>query len=179
MNIQTIAKSLSLVLFGCIAACSSAASSKWDAKSAASLRAQPEGLLRDLDAGNFRAMLAEVDDDAIVLDLDENNKPVRFQGKEAVSGYFKGLEEAAKSQGLKFDSKIVRNDCAATSSVGYCVLEFDQTISAGGKAMPPARYRATLVSRKVGDTWRWTHWHGSLSSAPMPPAAVSAAVSAK
>src|SRR6185369_696725 len=106
--------------------------------------------------------------------LDENNHPVRYQGREKVTQYFHNLEQGAKAQGLKFKSTITKNDCSATTNVGYCVVEFDQTISAGGQTMGPFKFRATVVARKVGDEWRWTHWHGSFREMPAPAPAASA-----
>jgi ketosteroid isomerase-like protein len=110
-----------------------------------------------------------LDDESIVLDLDENNHPVRYQGRDKVIQYFRSLEQGAKAQGLKFKTTIAKNDCSATATMGYCVVEFDQTITAGGQSMGPFKLRATLISRKVGDDWRWTHWHGSFREIPGPP----------
>lgn len=169
-----IRSTLTIALALGLAACGgAAATSQWDASSSTALRAQPESLLHDLDAGNFDGMLAQLDDDSIVLDLDENNHPVRYQGREKVTQYFRGLEQGAKAQGLKFKSVITKNDCSATTAVGWCVVEFDQTISAGGQTMGPFKFRATVVSRKVGSEWRLAHWHGSFREAPAPAAAMT------
>jgi ketosteroid isomerase-like protein len=176
LSLRRFAAGLALGLVGC----GGAASAQWDAQSSAALRAQPEALLHHLDAGNFDALIANLDDDSLVLDLDENNHPVRYQGREEVTRYFRGLEQGAKAQGLKFKSTIVRNDCSATPVVGYCVVEFDQTITAGGSTMGPFKFRGTVVARKVGETWRWSHWHGSFREVPAAaPAPAPAAEAAK
>lgn len=164
MRHGTITLSLVLAAIGC-----GGASSQWDAQASTALRGMPEGILHDLDSGNVADIVSKMDDDAIVLDLDENNKPVRFQGREKVKEYFGGLEQGMKAQGLKFKSTLARNDCTATAQIGYCVVEFDQTISAGGQTMGPFKFRSTLVARKVGEDWRWTHWHGSFREQPAPP----------
>jgi hypothetical protein len=163
MKHTIIHAALALGLAGC-----GAASAEWDPRASSALQVQSATLLKDLDTGNFDAMLASVDDESIVLDLDENNQPVRFQGREKVTGYFRRLEAGAKAQGLKFRSTIAHNDCSATAAMGYCVIEFDQVISAGGQTMGPFKFRATAVYRKVGSDWRWTHWHGSIREAPPP-----------
>ncbi len=153
-----------------LAACAqSPAASAWNEQDTAALRAQPEEMLHDLDRGDFAGMTSRIDDDAIVLDLDENNHPVRYQGKAEVTKYFQSLEQGAKAQGLKFTTTMSKNDCAANAAFGYCVVEFDQVISAGGKSMGPFKFRATIVAHKVGDNWRWVHWHGSLREMPTPP----------
>lgn len=162
--IHLLAISLSSTTF----ACGGAASTQWDPQAATSLHAEPEALLRDLDSGNVADMLARMDDASVVLDVDENNRPVRFEGRAQVNEYFGGLEKAMKD-GLRFRTTIAKNDCTASATFGYCVVEFDQVVSAGGQTMSPAKLRATLVARKVGDAWRWTHWHGSFREMPPPP----------
>src|SRR5262249_18788033 len=122
--------------------------------------------------------LSRMDDESVILDLDENNHPVRVQGREQITQYFGGLEKAIKTQGVRFDSKMSRNDCVASPTFGYCVIEFDQTMSVGGQTTPPAKFRATIVSRKVGDGWRWTHYHGSFREIPAPPPSNPPAASA-
>src|SRR6476646_4364172 len=104
-HVRGLSFGVALVLVGC----GGAASSQWDPQASAALRAQPEAMLQDLDSGNFEGLLANVDDDSIVLDLDENNHPVRFQGREKVTQYFRTLEQGAKSQRHKVKSTISRN----------------------------------------------------------------------
>jgi hypothetical protein len=147
-------------------ACGGGASSRWDARAASSLRAEPEALLRDIDAGNAADMLARMDEDSVVLDFDENNHPVRYEGRAKVAEYFGGLEKAVKSGSVHFKSKIARSDCMATAAVGYCVVEFDQMVTAGEQTTGPFKFRGTLVARRVGEDWKWTHWHGSFRELP-------------
>jgi hypothetical protein len=158
-----------------LVACGGATSSQWDAQAATALHAQPEAMLHDLDTGNFDAMLAMLDDAPTVLDLDENNQPVRYDGRDKVTEYMRSLEKGMKAQGLKFHSTIQKNDCRATDAIGYCVVEFDQTISAGGQTMGPFKFRATFVGHKVGSDWRLTQWHGSFREAPAPSPSPSGA----
>jgi ketosteroid isomerase-like protein len=151
--------------FGAVG-CGAGASAQWDPRTSSSLRAEPEGLLRALDAGDARAMLAKMDDDPVVFDLDDYDHPVRYEGHARVAQYLGGLEWWMKTQGLRFQSTIARNECTATAAVGYCILDFNQTIHTGGQAIGPFRRRATIVLRKVGDDWRWTHWHASFRNPP-------------
>jgi hypothetical protein len=87
--------------------------------------------------------------------------------------YFRSLEQAGKTQGLKLKSVVTRSDCSATTAVGYCVVEFDQTITMGNQTMGPFKYRGTLVARKVDGVWRVSHWHGSFREVPAPPNATA------
>jgi hypothetical protein len=163
-TISTFAFALASSVLAC-----GGASSQWDARAASSLHAEPEAVLHDMDSGNISDILARMDEDSVVFDTDENNQPVRMQGRAKVTEYFSGLEKAIKSDGVKFESKIARNDCVANEAFGFCVVEFDQTITAGGKKAGPFKYRGTFVARRVGDAWRWTHWHGSFREMPAPP----------
>ncbi|MCI0340862.1 MAG: nuclear transport factor 2 family protein [Planctomycetales bacterium] len=139
-----------------------AASSDWSPAAAERLKKEMEIVLAAIDLGNFDAMLSRMDKDVVVLDLSENNAPVRMQGIEEVRKSFAGFKKAVEEQGLRFKSVLLRNDAYATETFGFCVAEFDQAITVGGQEMGPFKYRGTLVARKVGDEWKWTHWHGSL-----------------
>jgi ketosteroid isomerase-like protein len=147
-----------------------APSSDWNAQDSASLKPEIEGMLKSIDAGDFQAMIAKMDADATVFDFDADNKPIKMGSKAEVEKTFAGMAEMVKSQGLKFGSTIVSNDCHANAMMGFCAVEFDQTITAGGNTMGPFKFRGTLVARKLGGQWRWAHWHGSFREMPaMPP----------
>src|SRR5262249_6556165 len=99
------------VLLSIATGCGSSSSSQWNAESAASLRTVPPAILADIDSGRLSDILSRMDDDAIVLDLDENNRAVRFDGRDKIRGYFESLGEAMKAQGLKLKSTVTRNEC--------------------------------------------------------------------
>jgi hypothetical protein len=163
---------LALAFSSSAVACGGASSSsRWDPQAASSLRAEPEAVLHDIDSGNVADILGRMDDDSVVLDIDENNHPVRVEGRAKVTEYFGGLEKAMKTDGVRFSSKLAKNDCMASATFGYCVVEFDQTVTAGGQTMGPMKFRGTLVARRVGDAWKWTHWHGSFREVPPAPPA--------
>ncbi len=151
----------SLAAVGC-----SVPSSDWDAQATASLKAEVEWMLKAIDSGDISGMLSRMDSDAIVFDLDDKNQPVHATGLEQVKQYMGKLENSMKAQGLKFASTLRATNCHANQTMGFCAIEFDQTITAGGETMGPFKYRGTLVARRIGEAWRWVHWHGSFAELP-------------
>ncbi len=151
-----------------------AASSGWDPQGATSLKQKAVEMLGDLDAGNFQAMFEGADSNIVVMDVDENNAPMRADGIGEANAFAARMTDLTKNQGLKFTSTVTRNDAWATATMGYCVIEYDQTIAAGGQTMGPFKFRGTLIARRDGDRWLTTHWHGSFREMPAPPADTTA-----
>jgi ketosteroid isomerase-like protein len=148
------------------AGCAAPPSSDWDEQATASLKAEVEGMLKSIDGGDFSAMTAKMDPDVVVFDTDEKNQPVRASGLAEVKQYMGGMEGGAKALGLKFASTIKSNVCHATAVMGYCAIEFDQTITAGGQTQGPFKFRGSFVARRVAGAWRWVHWHGGFAELP-------------
>jgi hypothetical protein len=167
MNIARVLFIPALLL---VSAC--APSSGWDTASADALQQQSVDLLRRLDAGQFTEMLADADPAIVIMDFDENNVPMRVDGLEAARAFFARLGETAKAQNIQFKSTITRNDAWATATMGYGIVEYDQTIAVGDQVMGPFKFRGTLIARRDGARWLMTHWHGSFSV--MPAAAAPA-----
>jgi hypothetical protein len=124
-------------------------------------------MFRDLDTGNFDGMLAKMDTDATAFDFDTKNQPISMRNLDEIRALFAALGKSMKEGGLSVKTDVGHTDCRATGAMGYCGVEFDQTMTQGGQAMGPFKFRGTLVARKVGDTWKWAHWHGSFRE--MPP----------
>jgi len=161
MRIGRVLLTLGVVgMFGC------SASSRLELKPDESIKEESVRLLRNLDAGDYMAMIAEADSNLVMMDFDENNAPFRANGLEEARAFMKHMDEASRSQGLHFESTVRRNDGWATPTMGYSIVEFDQTITAGGKTMGPFKFRGTLIARREGDRWVMTHWHGSFREAP-------------
>lgn len=143
----------------------------WDPAATASLEAEPEAMLKDIDAGNFDAMIAKMDSGSVAFDYDEKNNPVRIEGAENIRKFFDGYGKMMKEQQMKLTSTPVSKHCQATASMGYCALEFDQSMTANGQTMGPFKFRGTLVARRDGAGWKWVHWHGSFRELPAAPSA--------
>ena len=154
------------VLVLAAAGCATPPSSDWDEQATASLKGDVETLLKSIDSGDFAAITAKMEPDVVVFDFDEKNQPMRASGLAEWKQYMTTFESVAKSQGLKFASTLKTSVCHATVVMGYCAVEFDQTMTAGGQTQGPFKFRGTLAARKVGGAWRWVHWHGSFAELP-------------
>lgn len=164
----------------CIALCllgimGCAASSAWDPQGAEALKEKAAKVLRDIDAGDFMAMIAEADSNLVIMDFDDNNNPMRASGIGEARAFMNRMAEMAQSQGLKFTSTMVGSEAWATATMGYCVVEYDQSITAGGQTMGPFKFRGTMIARREGNRWLMTHWHGSFRETPPPMAAPDSA----
>jgi ketosteroid isomerase-like protein len=148
------------------AGCAAQPSSDWDEQATASLKGEVETLLKSIDSADFAGMAAKMDTDVVVFDFDEKNQPMRASGLGEMKQFMATVESATKSQGLKFASTLKTSVCHATAVIGYCAVEFDQTMTAGGQTQGPFKFRGTLVARKAGGAWRWMHWHGSFAELP-------------
>jgi hypothetical protein len=154
---------------------STAPSSDWDPAATTALKAMSEKMFQDMDAGNMEAMTAMMSSEGVVFDMDMNNNPVAKRGPE-VAAYLNEMGAMMKQNGSTMKTSIVRDDCFATAVMGYCAIEFDQTFTMGAQVMGPVKFRGTAVARKVGETWKWEHWHGSFREMPVMTAPESAEV---
>ena len=158
-----------LLALGCWLGCSpppAPPSSDWDVAATDAVKAEVDRMFKDIDAGNFEVMLGRMDTDATAFDFDANNNPVSMHGIDEIRSYFGQYEQGMKEGGMAMKSQVSRTDCRATPVMGYCAVEFDQTVTQGGQTMGPFKFRGTLVARKIGETWKWTHWHGSFREPP-------------
>lgn len=168
---RTVWTGLGSLMLAVATGCTAAPSPDWDPEATKSLEAECDAMLRLIDAGDFDGMLARIDPDAVVFDMDLDNAPVQLTGKAAIAAMFDGFREAMKSQGLTIRSTVVRRTAHATATMGYVAVEFDQTFTMGAEAMGPIKFRGTMVARRFPDGWRWDHWHGSFREPVMPAGA--------
>lgn len=160
-----------IVIVALLTGCAAPPSSDWDPAAASALEGKIAGMFQALDSGNMDSVMTWADDEVVVYDFGPDNKPVSANGRAEAQAMFDGYAKAFK-EGMKIRSTVGRTSCKASSTVGHCAVEFDQTMSAGGQDMGPFKFRGTMVARKVGEEWKWTHWHGSFREMPeMPPAA--------
>jgi ketosteroid isomerase-like protein len=165
---------VSCLLLLLVAGCSRGGAG-WSDSTAADLRQKVEQMFKDIDSSNFAGMKMWADQDAILFDFDENNLPVTARGSAELDKYLAAYD-ATMRKGLKVHTDIGKDDCFGDSDLGFCAIEFDQSIGASEAAPPtPFKFRGTLVARKTKDGWRWVHWHASFREFPKPAAAAQAA----
>lgn len=139
-----------------------------------SLEVFTRDIFAHMDQGDFEYIKRTACPDAVMFDLDDKGAPVAAWGKEAVLLTLDGYAKMAQA-GTKVQSQIQRIQCEANAGVGFCAVEFDQTITANGQTMGPMKLRGTMTGMIYKDHWIWTSWHGSMRE---PPAAASAPAAA-
>lgn len=119
-----------------------------------------------MDADGFGALCRP---DVVGYDIDYVGKPVRMASREEAVGYVAGLTAEAKKAGATFKFENVRIKCRASGDQAYCLLEYDfvATTRDGNRMVQPTR-TSVVLGRSEG-TWKWEHWHSSLSAPPPPP----------
>jgi hypothetical protein len=124
---------------------------EYDADAEASLEAYARANMDAAGSGNFAALHTTADE-AVMYDMGEHGEPIAADGA---------------TGGATSEATTTRVDCHATTNHGWCAVEFEVSMTANGQAMGPFRMRATMVARRNGDAWVWTHWHASMRE--MPP----------
>ncbi len=165
---------LAAMLGGC-ATKQMATTAQWNEAAAQEARAEVEKSVRLITAMDLEGLKAEITQDGFVTiyDLDFEGKPVRMGTRDEGIQYLKTIFDEAKKMGATLDMGVPSIHCRATSTIAYCVMEYDfsATMPDGQKMTQPSR--TSLVLRKGEDGWKWMHWHTSLATVPAPPAAPS------
>lgn len=165
---------LATMLAGC-ATKQMTTTAQWDEAAAQEARAEVEKAVRLITAMDLEGLKAEITQDGFVTiyDLDLEGKPVRMGTRDEGIQYLKTIFDEMKKMGATLDMGVPSIQCHATSTIAYCVMEYDFSamMPDGQKMTQPSR--TSLVLRKGEDGWKWAHWHTSLSTVPTPPAAPS------
>lgn len=142
----------------------------WNDAATQQVRAQVErtmGAFASLDLEGFKAGLA---DDVVAFEMDLDSKPVRLGSRQEAVRYAEEMFARLKKMGAKLKLDIHSTGCRAASTLAYCTVEFDfKAAMADGSTMSQPS-RNSVVLRKGGDGWKWTHWHSSLAVPLAPPA---------
>lgn len=160
---------VSCLVLALLSACHSGGANSSD-QTAADLRQKVEQMFKDIDAGNFAGLKMWADDKAILFDFDENNVPISAHNAAELDKYLAAYDATVR-KGLKVHTDVQKDDCFGDADIGFCAVEFDQTIGASDAApATPFKFRGTLVAHKTKDGWRWMHWHASFREFPKPAA---------
>ena len=156
-----VAAILGVVFSGTASAHKGGDEALYDPDSGAALEVKVRQMFADMDAGNTESMMKWADDDVVIYDTNETGAPVGVYNHVDAQKMFDGYAKMMKTEGSNVKSTINKIDCHATTSMGFCVLEFDQNQTVSGKTMPAMKFRATMIARNKDGSWRWTHWHAS------------------
>jgi hypothetical protein len=143
-----------------------AVTAEYDAAAEASLKAKVESIFREVAAMNFEVLRPGKDvPELVVYDYTPDDQPFTARGPDEY-GRLVDMFTFVAGSGTKMETVVQRIDCHATSSFGYCLIEYDQRFMSGGSTMGPYRMRGTLVARRKGDDWIVTHSHVSFRERP-------------
>jgi ketosteroid isomerase-like protein len=123
-----------------------------------------------MDIEAVKSLLAQ-DGYAASYELDLENKPVRMSTRDDAVKYAEDVFAEVKKLNATMNVNVKSNECHATSSVAYCSLEHDFSAKMPDGQTMTQPTRASIVLVKEGGTWKWAHWHSSLSAAPPASAA--------
>jgi hypothetical protein len=174
--------------FGCATAGQQRQATMHDPENRASLEAFVRTGMDELSKGNMLWWGKTACPQAVMWDGDPTGNTTAARGKAEIDA---ALAEAQKmiNASTQFATTTTNVDCRTTSLSGHCLVEFEQSVTQGGKTMGPFKFRGTLIAERNGEGWIWSHWHGSLApgsakvspeqaaamAAPAPAAAAPAA----
>lgn len=151
---------------------SAPAAAVFDDAAAAEARAAVQKGVAAFASQDLAAVKAELAQDGTVatFELDLDNKPVRLATRDEALKYAEDMFAQLGKMKATLAVDVRSLECRATATIAYCAMEHDFKASMpdGGSISQPSR--ATIVLRKGGDGWKWTHWHTSLAAAPAAPA---------
>lgn len=146
------------------------AASIWDEGASRNVLASTEklfmGVVEQMSVEPLKPHLAS---DIVAYDIDFEGKPVKITSRDEAIRYFETIFSEAKKVGAKARIDKKSFTCRATSSMAFCLFEYDFVAVMPDGATMTQPTQTTIVLNKVGDTWQWTHWHSALS-APVPSA---------
>jgi len=144
---------------------------RWDDSAARAAGAAVREMAQAFETMNLERVKTALAHDGFVAtyELDLEGKPVRLGSRDEVIGYAEAIIAEMKKVGGRLKVDIGSLDCRATSTIGYCSMdyEFSATMPDGTKISQPSR--TSFVLRRGDDGWKVTSWHTSLSQLPAPP----------
>lgn len=122
------------------------------------------GTVEQMSAEPLKPHLAS---DIVAYDIDFEGKPVKINSREEAIQYFETTFAEVRKAGAKATLDKKSFTCRATSTMAFCLFEYDFIAIMPDGSMMTQPTHTTIVLNKIGDTWQWTHWHSALS-APVP-----------
>ena len=126
-------------------------------------------LLRSVRDHDFETLAARCDDDFGIVDLDQGGGNVMVRTRQEWEAWFKRLFSELDAAGAATDSTITNYQAIEGTDLGYSVVEFRQSLSAGGH-IGQFDCVATIIWKHTPDGWKESRWHVSLLSADIPEA---------
>jgi hypothetical protein len=129
--------------------------------------AQTRTLLRSVRDHDFDTLAALCDDDYGIVDVDPSGGSVAIRTRTEWEQWFHQLFAQLDALGAATDSEILNYSAVETSSMGYSVLDFRQSL-AMGELTAYFDCIATIIWKSTPDGWREARWHASVISRDIP-----------
>ena len=127
--------------------------------------------VRDHD---FATLAALCDDDFGIVDIDVAGTSRTIRTRAEWEAWFTSLFATLEVMNASTDSVVLDYKALREDSLGFGVLEFEQTLTVGPHV---ARFEcvATIIWKLTADGWREARWHASIVSSDVPAALLRAA----
>ncbi len=121
-------------------------------------------LLRSIRDHDFATLAALCDDDFGIIDIG-TTRPIRTRAE--WEHWFTTLFASLKGMNATTDSVILDYQALRQGSLGFGVLEFQQTMTVGTK-VATVDCVATIIWKLTPTGWREARWHASIISSDVP-----------
>jgi hypothetical protein len=145
----------------------------WDSTAARDAKAAVDAMVNAFVTMDLEGVKSRLAQDGYVtsFELDLEGKPTRMATRDDAVKYTEDVIAEVKKLNATLSATVKSSDCRATAGVAYCAIDhdFSATMPDGQVVSQPSRASIALV--KEGGTWKWAHWHTSLSAVPAAPGA--------
>ena len=124
-------------------------------------------LLRSVRDHDFATLAALCDDDFGIVDIDVAGTARPIRSRTEWEAWFTTLFATLRSMDATTDSVIRDYRALRQDSLGFGVLEFQQTVQVGSH-VATFECVATIVWKLTADGWREARWHASVISSDIP-----------
>lgn len=141
-----------------------------DDTAAREARTQVERTMNAFASADLAAFKAGLAEDVVSFEMDLEGKPVRLGSRNDAERFAQEVFAEMRKMGATMKLDFHSNDCHASSTMVWCIVEFDFQARMPDGSIMSQPSRNTIILRKGKDGWAWTHWHSSLASVPAPAA---------
>lgn len=124
-------------------------------------------LLHSVRDHDFDTLAALCDDDFGIVDIDVegNARPIRDRAE--WEAWFTSLFATLEVMNAETDSLILDYKALRQGTLGFGVLEFQQTLTVGSE-IATFECVATIIWKLTAEGWREARWHASIISSDVP-----------
>ena len=131
-------------------------------------------LLHSVRDHDFATLAALCDDDFGIVDIDVAGTARPIRNRAEWEEWFTTLFATLKSMNAETDSVILDYKALSQGTLGFGVLEFQQTLTVGPH-VATFECVATIIWKLTPHGWREARWHASIVSSDIPAALLPAA----